>query len=64
MINNLRKLRLQKGVTIKKLSDMMEYGDPSRIHHLEGANDLLLSTAYRLAKVLDCKIEDIFEQSE
>lgn len=60
MPNNLKTLRLKKGLTQKELAEMLNITVSylSKIENEKKMPNVLL--AIRLANALDCKVEDIF----
>lgn len=60
MPNNLKLLRLERGLTQSELAEMLNITVPylSKIENEKKLPNVLL--AIRLANALDCKVEDIF----
>lgn len=59
-MNNLKSLRTKYNLSLQKLADACGVTKP-HIHQLEkGKCGPNLSTAYRISKVLDCNVYDIW----
>lgn len=60
MVNKINDFRLKKGYTQQELADLLKIslGHLSKIER--GDRDPSLKLAVRIAKVLDCKLDDLF----
>lgn len=59
--NKIRQIRRAKEITIKELSKKtgLAYGNLWNVEH---GSDVKLSTLYKIASVLDCKVADLLEE--
>lgn len=61
-MNNLKHYRTQAGLTQKELADKTEISLRTLQHYEQGSKDLSTAaaiTVLRIAKVLECSIEDL-----
>lgn len=58
--NNIRKIRREKDITIKELATKADlaYGN---LWNAEHGSDVKLSTLYKIAKALKCKVSDLVD---
>ena len=58
--NNLKRIRTEKAITLRKLSSMTGIGKSSLDDFEKGFSDPRISTVLKICKALKIRVEDIF----
>lgn len=59
-MNKLKKIRTEKGISQEKLARMIDVSSQT-VYRIEKKLNTDVKTAIKIAKILNCKVEDIFD---